>query len=565
MFRKTLVLSTVLLVLAGLLAGCGATPAPATAPTAAAEPTAAPATAPTTPSEPTKLILATTTSTADSGLLDYILPDFEQLCNCQVDVIAVGTGQSLEIGAKGDADVVLVHSRKGEDQFVANGDAKERFDVMYNDYIILGPTADPAKIGGMAMAKDAFTAIAAAKAIFVSRGDKSGTNAAEMSVWASANISPTQQVDWYNSIGQGMGDTLVFANEKLAYTLADRGTYLSMRDKLPSLAILVGGNNLAENKDKALYNPYGVLAVNPDKHPGVNYDLAMQFVNWILSVPTQEMIGGYGVDKFGQPLFYPNSAEYKAAQSAGQPALKITGVPTEVSWSEDQLKAMGTIDVDYTGKDGQTTTYTGVLLTKLLEEAKAPADAEGVVLVASDAYTAEVAMADLQGCADCIVAFDPEGGLRSVLPSLSGKAQVKNLVEIQVKGGTGGAAPAASGIPENAALKITGKVTSEIGWTEDAIKAMNTLEAQSTNKQGETQTYTGVSIKELLALAGPAADAATVVFVGDDGYTAEAPLADVMACADCIVSFRNQGGFSTVLPGFAGSLQVKGVIEIQVK
>ena len=239
----------------------------------------------------------------------------------------------------------------------------------------------------------------------------------------------------------------------------------------------------------------------------------------------------------------------------------MTGPALELSWTEDQLRALGTIDVDYTGKDGTTTTYTGVLITKLLEEAKAPADAAGLILVASDAYTASVAMADIQGCADCIVAFDPKGGLRSIFPGLSTKSQVKNLVEIQVQN----AAPVAGGIPENAALKITGKVATPIGWTEEVVRAMKTVDVQSTNKDGQTETYTGVLLTDLLALAGPASDATTLVFVADDGFTAEVPLAEVLACADCIVSFRSKGGFSTVLPGFAGKLQVKGVVEIQVK
>ena len=255
------------------------------------------------------LRLATTTSTADSGLLDFILPDFEQKFNATVDVVAVGTGQALEIGSKGDADVVLVHSRKGEDQFVADGHAKERFDVMYNDYIIVGPADDPAKIAGMATGKEAFQAIADAEAVFVSRGDKSGTNTKELSIWASIPITPTAEMGWYNSIGQGMGDTLLFANEQQGYTLTDRGTYLSMRDKLPDLAVLVGGANLTENKDKVLLNPYGVLAVDPGMHPGVNAELAAKFVEWILSPVVQQMIEGYGVDTYGQPLFYPNAAK----------------------------------------------------------------------------------------------------------------------------------------------------------------------------------------------------------------------------------------------------------------
>jgi tungstate transport system substrate-binding protein len=495
--------------------------------------------------------------------LDYILPDFEKGCNCKVKAIAVGSGQAIAIGATGDADVLLVHSRKAEDKFVADGNAKERFDVMYNDFIIVGPPDDPAKISGMTTAKDAFTAIATAKAPFVSRGDQSGTNTKELSIWASAEISPTQQVDWYNSIGQGMGETLVFANEKGAYTLTDRATWLATMSNLPDLAILVGGNSLAENKDKALYNPYGVLAVNPDKFPAVNAGLAAQFVDWILSVPTQELIAGYGVDKWGQPLFYPNSQQYKDSLASGQPALKMTGLAAEVTWTEKQLNALDAINVDYTGKDGTTTTYNGVLISRLLEEAKAPTDAESLVLVGSDGYTFELPMADVAGCTDCIVAFDPEGGLRSVMPSQSGKAQVKGLVEIQVKGG--GGAPAAGGIPEGAALKITGNVEAETGWTEDQVKAMPTIEAQSTNKAGETSTYTGVLINDLLALAKPKSDATGLVFVADDGYTAEVTLAEVQACANCIVSFRSEGGFGTVLPGFPGGVQVKGVIEIQVK
>ena len=339
---------TVLFILAGMLVGCVApaaapTPAPAAQapeptavpptaapePTKVPEPTAVPPTAAPEPTkapeptqaaeapkahDPTRLILATTTSTADSGLLDFILPDFEKLTNSKVDVIAVGSGQAIEIGTKGDADVLLVHSRKAEDKFVADGFAKERLDVMYNDFIVVGPKDDPAKITGMSASKDAFKAIMDASAPFASRGDKSGTHTKELSVWSSIPITPTKEMPWYNSLGQGMGDTLLFSNEKGAYTLTDRGTYLSMQDKLPNLTILVGGQNLAENKDKALLNPYGVLAVNPEKHPNVNADLANQFVEWIIAAETQKIIGGYGADKFGQPLFYPSSEEYKATR-----------------------------------------------------------------------------------------------------------------------------------------------------------------------------------------------------------------------------------------------------------
>ncbi|MGB8647101.1 MAG: extracellular solute-binding protein [Anaerolineae bacterium] len=297
-----------ILVLFALALGACAGPTPA-APPATVLPAAT--TAPTTAvsGAACSLKLATTTSTADSGLLDFILPDFQKKFNCKVDVIAVGTGQAIQIGSKGDADVLLVHARKQEDQFVANGDARQRFDVMYNDFIVLGPKSDPAKVVSTQNAVDAFKSIAAAQSPFASRGDQSGTNTKELSIWASAAITPTKTMSWYNALGQGMGDTLLFANEKQAYTLSDRATYLSMASKLPDLAIVLGGNSLQENKDKNLLNPYGVMAVNPDKHPGVQFDLATKFVNWILSPDTQKLIGSYGVDKFGQQLFYPSASK----------------------------------------------------------------------------------------------------------------------------------------------------------------------------------------------------------------------------------------------------------------
>jgi tungstate transport system substrate-binding protein len=458
---------TVLFILAGMLAGCVApaaapTPVPAAQapeptavpptavpePTKAPEPTAVPPTAapePTKAPEPTqaaeapkahdpaRLILATTTSTADSGLLDFILPDFEKLTGSKVDVIAVGSGQAIEIGTKGDADVLLVHSRKAEDKFVADGDAKERLDVMYNDFIIVGPKEDPAKITGMSASKDAFKAIMDASAPFASRGDKSGTNTKELSVWSSAAITPTKEMPWYNSLGQGMGDTLLFSNEKGAYTLADRGTYLSMQEKLPNLTILVGGQNLAENKDKALLNPYGVLAVNPEKHPNVNADLASKFVEWIIAADTQKIIGGYGADKFGQPLFYPSSKEYKATLPPAV-ALKVTGkVGKEQGWSEADVKALKTMDVQYTNSKGVTATYTGVPVSALLALASPAADAKTVEFVASDGFTAEAPLADIQTCKDCIVAFQTDGGFSTVLPNFAKNQQVKSLVEIKLK------------------------------------------------------------------------------------------------------------------------------------
>ncbi len=270
--------------------------------------------APATPTPPPQVLrLATTTSTADSGLLDAILPKFEAAYNAEVQVVAVGTGQALEIGAKGDADVVLVHARAREDKFVADGDGINRLDVMYNDFIIVGPKADPAGIASLATAQEAFAQIAAQGAAFASRGDASGTDTKEKSIWAKVGLTPTVDSGWYFSLGQGMGETLGFANEKLAYTLTDRGTWLSQQDKLTNLKIFIGGENIDANKDKSLLNPYGVIPVNPAQHPGVNFDLATKFAEWLTSVDTQQLISDYGKDKFGQSLFYPSSEAWKAA------------------------------------------------------------------------------------------------------------------------------------------------------------------------------------------------------------------------------------------------------------
>mgnify|MGYP000982383914 FL=1 len=302
------------LVLAALLvlASCGGGGAaePTAAPTtAAAAPTEAPAepTPEAAAEEPQVLRLATTTSTADSGLLDAILPGFEAAYNARVDVVAVGTGQAIEIGQAGDADVILVHARAREDAFVEEGSGLARYDVMYNDFIIVGPTDDPAGVQGMTSAAEALAAIAAAEAPFASRGDDSGTHTKELSLWEKAGVTP--EGDWYNSLGQGMGETLTFANESNAYTLTDRGTYLSMSATLPNLAIMVGGDSIADNADSALLNPYGVIPVNPELSANINAELAQQFVDWLISPEVQEQIGQYGVEEFGQPLFYPNAAQ----------------------------------------------------------------------------------------------------------------------------------------------------------------------------------------------------------------------------------------------------------------
>jgi tungstate transport system substrate-binding protein len=564
MSKKAFALLVVLILTLGMLAGCGGTPEPTSAPsepTTAPEPTAAPS-QPTTAPEPAvdqNLILATTTSTEDSGLLDYLLPSFEDEYGVTVEVIAVGTGQALELGEAGDADVLLVHARAREDAFMDAGHGVRREDVMYNDFILVGPPGDPAGIQGMKKASRALEEIAKAEAPFVSRGDESGTHTKEKAVWAEVGIEPAG--DWYISAGQGMGAVLTMADELQAYTLSDRATYLARTLEGTELVILVEG-------DPILFNPYGVMAVNPDKSPEIKLDLANQFIDWLVSLPTQEKISEFGVDQFGAPLFTPDSTAWREAQGsveelAGDVTLQISGGTATMAWSEEALQAMETLDVDYTDKDGAVTTYTGVPMNSLLALAGAGEGAT-LVLVAGDGYTAEIALADVQNCDNCIVAFDPEGGLRSVLPDQSGKVQVKDLTEIQIQGGAASEVPG-GGIPEGAALKITGNVAQEVGWLEEDVRAMETMEAESTNKQGETETYTGVSINRLLEMAGPAADATAVTFVADDGYTAETTLAEVQACDDCIVSFRNQGGFSIVMPEFPGNLQVKGVVEIQVK
>jgi tungstate transport system substrate-binding protein len=262
------------------------------------------------PGQPEVLRLATTTSTADSGLLEAILPAFEAEHNARVDVVAVGTGQALALGEAGDADVLLVHARSREDQFLANGHGVARFDVMYNDFILVGPAGDPAGIAGVTSANEALAAIAAAQAPFASRGDDSGTHTKELSLWEAAGITPEPDNGWYASLGQGMGETLTYANEAGAYTLTDRGTFLAQQANLPNLVIMVGGAQIAENADPALLNPYGVLLVNPDKG-GINDEVAAQFAEWLASVETQQRISEFGVAQFGQPLFYPDSEAWR--------------------------------------------------------------------------------------------------------------------------------------------------------------------------------------------------------------------------------------------------------------
>ena len=245
----------------------------------------------------TEIILATTTSTYDSGLLDEMLPIFKEEFGYSVKPIAVGTGEAIAMGQRGEADVILVHSRKSEDEFVAGGFGTERYDVMHNDFVIIGPEEDTAQIMGLDAAR-AYAAIAGAEALFTSRGDNSGTNKKEISIWAEAGIIP--EGDWYMETGQGMGATLRIADEKNAYTMTDRGTYLAQQDNL-ILIILVEG-------DQILFNPYGIIPVNPEKHPGlgINYEGAMKLVEFITGQEGQDIIREFGKEKFGQPLFYPD-------------------------------------------------------------------------------------------------------------------------------------------------------------------------------------------------------------------------------------------------------------------
>lgn len=243
--------------------------------------------------------LATTTSTENSGLLAYLLPKFEQTCACKVRVVAVGTGKALKLGEDGNADVVLVHAREAEDAFVASGYGIDRRDVMYNDFVLIGPHNDPAHIQGEKDAVAAMQKIAASKLRFVSRGDESGTHIMEKSLWKAASINPgnTEQSRWYFSAGQGMGEVLGMAGEMRAYTLTDRGTYIAYRERV-GLPILVEG-------DPRLYNPYGIIAVNPKKYPDANYKGATALINWITSATGQQLIASFKVD--GEQLFIPSA------------------------------------------------------------------------------------------------------------------------------------------------------------------------------------------------------------------------------------------------------------------
>jgi tungstate transport system substrate-binding protein len=246
------------------------------------------------------ITVASTTSTEQSGLFGYLLPRFTDASGIAVKVVAVGTGQALDIGRRGDADVVFVHDRPAEDKFLAEGFSTERYDVMYNDFVIVGPKADPAHIAGDKDVVDALRMIAAAKAPFISRGDHSGTHEAELRLWKEAGIDlSATKGGWYREIGQGMGPALNMASGSNAYLLSDRGTWLSFKNR-GDLAILTEG-------DKRLFNQYGVMLVNPVKHPGVKATEGQVFIDWLISDTGQKTIAGYKVG--GEQLFFPNASQ----------------------------------------------------------------------------------------------------------------------------------------------------------------------------------------------------------------------------------------------------------------
>jgi tungstate transport system substrate-binding protein len=298
-WASVLWLSAAVVLIVGLapaLAGCGSsttttTTAPAESTTSMAPATTAP---PTTAVQVSDVVLASTTSTQDSGLFDVLIPAFEKdNPQYKVKVIAVGSGEAIKLGETKDADVLLVHSPAAEVAFVKAGFGAERKDVMYNDFLIVGPASDPAKIKGTPLTADALKAIAAAKATFITRADKSGTATKEATLWKAAGVTPSG--DWYQATGQGMGESLKVASEKKAYILTDRATYLNLKAGLDLVPLVEG--------DKALNNQYGVIVVTGAK----NEAGGQAFFDWILSPAGQEVIKTYGVEKYGQPLFIPNA------------------------------------------------------------------------------------------------------------------------------------------------------------------------------------------------------------------------------------------------------------------
>lgn len=244
------------------------------------------------------ITVASTTSTEQSGLFGYLLPMFEKQTGIQVRVVALGTGQALDLARRGDADVVFVHAKSAEEKFLAEGEGVKRFPVMYNDFVLIGPKSDPAKVAGGKDILEAFRKIESSKAPFVSRGDRSGTHIAELDLWRAAGIDIQKaKGPWYRDTGQGMGPALNTASSMNAYLLADRGTWLAFKNR-GDLEIVVQG-------DKHLFNQYGVMLVNPAKHPNVKKELGQRFIEWLISPDGQKAIAGYKIN--GEQLFYPNA------------------------------------------------------------------------------------------------------------------------------------------------------------------------------------------------------------------------------------------------------------------
>ena len=389
---------------------------------------------------PAVLKLATTTSTVDTGLFKAVLPEFESQCGCRVDVVAVGTGQALELGRRGDADVLLVHAPEQEAAFMKEGHAVRRDIVMYNDFVIVGPASDPAGAAKAATAKDAFRGVHAAAASFASRGDKSGTHTKELAIWKSAGVGPATGVAWYLSVGQGMGETLTFANERRTYALTDRATWTSMKGRLPNLRQVFGGDSAEANPDRDLRNQYGVIVVDKARHASVNTALGLRFAEWLLSKPTQQRIGAFGRDAAGHSMFYPDSDQFKATDR-----LRVVIGATSRTFTLDELrkaKPATLSGVEYIGvKKGALGkyTWTGASLKDLLLAVDAglaspSRSASTIEVISSDGWMATLTWQELfgeigrgeglylaKGCNEC-------HGLRAEGTSPAGKRAAPKLL-----------------------------------------------------------------------------------------------------------------------------------------
>jgi len=721
----------VLILLIGLLVACGG----------GAEPTAEPE------AQTLTLRVATTTSTENSGLLAHLLPDFEEQYHAEVDVVAVGTGQALQLGMDGNADVLLVHARAREDTFMAEGHGSRREDVMYNDFVIIGPAGDPAGIQGEPDAAQAFQMLSEAQATFVSRGDDSGTHTKEKALWEAAGIEPAG--DWYVSAGQGMGAVLTMADEQQAYTLSDRATYLARTLEGIELEILVEG-------DPILFNPYGVIAVNPEKGEHIQAELANGFIDWLISVGTQEKIAEFGVAEFETPLFTPDSAAWRQAHppvettTTGEVVLELVGLNGSKTLTMDELKALPATESwggskSSTGRITVPSLYKGVALADLcalvggldpstgvsvvaddgyamtisyeqltngdfiaydpatgdeidpgepltavvayeIEGEPLPEKSDGtlrLVILGSDnrqvtdghwwvkwvnsieikslgeewtlalegaiseemdrgtfescaapgchgsfwtdgegqewqgvplyliagrvddenkhdfggfnveladaGYTIEVVAADgysviLESGAtvsndNIIVAFQMDDEqlpekywpLRLVGSELEKSDMVGQIAQIKVifqpvasEGETTEALPQA---PEGeAALTVSGLVEQELSLAMETLQGMEVVQITAEHpRKGTQDEYTGLLLSDLLAYAAPTADASSVVLTAVDGYSSELSLADLQGCADCLVAFNDFGGLKTVMPGMDGMTWVKDLVSIEVK